>query len=64
MHVAYSSDDLKNLARILSDILAQARKLDPDISTDDIVQRVCALADRGERNAKRLKNAALGCTRS
>ncbi|MBS0233405.1 MAG: hypothetical protein JSR99_07950 [Proteobacteria bacterium] len=58
MHVSYSSDELKNLARILNEILVQARKRDPEMSTDDIVQRVCALADGGERDIRKLESAA------
>ncbi len=62
MHVAYSSDELKNLARILNEILVQARKSDPEVSADAIVQRVCALADGGERDIAKLKSAAFDPT--
>jgi hypothetical protein len=59
MHIAYSSDELKKLARILNEILVQARMRDPEVSTDDIVQRVCALIDHGEQDATKLRNAGL-----
>jgi hypothetical protein len=64
MNVSYSSDELKTLARVLNEILAEARKLRPELSTDDIVQRVCTLADRGERDAKSLYDAALETSQS
>jgi hypothetical protein len=59
MHASYSSDELKALARTLGDILVEARTLRPDLSTDDVVQHVCALADDGERDAKNLHIAVL-----
>lgn len=59
MHACYNSDELKSLVRILNDILSEARRCRPDLSTDDIVQRVFALADRGERSAQELRDAVL-----
>jgi hypothetical protein len=64
MNVSYSSDELKTLARVLNEILAEARKVRPELSTDDVVQRVCALADRGERDAKSLYDAVLETSQS
>lgn len=60
MHVAYSSDELKSLVRILNDILAQARASRPDLATDDVVERVFSLADRGERDPQKLRQAVFG----
>lgn len=60
MHGSYSSDELKSLVRILNDILTEARKHRPDLSTDDVVQRVCTLADRGERDTGRFREAIFG----
>lgn len=60
MHVAYSSDELKSLVRILNDILAQARTSRPDLATDDVVERVFSLADRGERDPQKLRQAVFG----
>lgn len=57
MDVIYSSDELKSLVRILNDILSEARKCRPELSTDDIVQRFFMLADRGERDARTLHDA-------
>ena len=57
MDVIYSSDELKSLVRILNDILNEARKCRPELSTDDIVQRFFMLADRGERDARTLHDA-------
>ncbi|RUO97339.1 hypothetical protein [Hyphomicrobium sp.] len=57
---SYTSDELKNLARILNDILVEARRHRPELSTDDVVQRVCALADEGERDHGKFFRAVLG----
>jgi hypothetical protein len=53
----YSSDELKSLARILNDILAQAEKCRPDLSKDEIVDRIFSLADNGERDATKFHRA-------
>ncbi|MBS0250536.1 MAG: hypothetical protein JSR78_05665 [Proteobacteria bacterium] len=60
MHGSYSSDELKSLVRILNEILVQARTCRPDLATDDVVERVCSLADRGERDAQKLRQAVFG----
>jgi len=60
MHIGYSSDELKSLARILNTLLVEARDERPELSTDDVVQRVYALADRGERDATKLRHAVFG----
>jgi hypothetical protein len=57
---SYSSDELKTLVRILNEILVKARTCRPDLSTSEIVERVCALADGGERDADNLHNAVFG----
>lgn len=62
MHVAYSSDELKSLVRILNDILAQARTSRPDLARDDVVERVFSLADRGERDPHKLRQAVFGAS--
>jgi hypothetical protein len=55
--VSYSSDELKNLARIINEILAEAQERRPELSTDDVVQRVCEFADEGEKDASKLRAA-------
>lgn len=57
--ISYSSDELKKLARIISDILAEAQKRRPELSTDEVVRRICALADHGERDIAKLRSAVL-----
>ncbi len=57
---SYTSDELKNLARVLNEILVEARRDQSELSTDEIVQRVCELADRGERNAQNFFAAVFG----
>jgi hypothetical protein len=56
----YSSDELKSLVRILNDILAEARRCRPDLSKDEIVERIFSLADDGERDAQKLHQAVFG----
>lgn len=60
MNGSYSSDELKSLVRILNDILASARTCRPDLATEDVVERVFSLADRGERDAQKLRHAVFG----
>jgi hypothetical protein len=60
MHATYTSDELKFLVRILNDILSEARICRPDLSRDDIAQRVFTLADRGERDVRKLHRAVFG----
>jgi hypothetical protein len=60
----YRSDELKSLARILNDILAEAQKYRPDLSKDEVVALVFSLADCGERDAKKLHRAVFGKQRA
>jgi hypothetical protein len=60
MHGGYTSDELKNIARVINEILVEAREKRPELSTDEVVQKVCELADRGERNATNLFAAIFG----
>ena len=60
MQASYSSDELKTLARVLNDILVEARRARHQLSTDEIVQRVCSLSDGGERDAIVLRQAVFG----
>ena len=55
----YSSDELKKLARIINDILLETRGRFPELSTDDVVQRVCAIADQGERDISKFREAVM-----
>lgn len=55
----YSSDELKKLARIISEILSETRSRCPELSTDDVVQRVCAIADQGERDISKFREAVM-----
>ena len=60
MQASYSSDELKTLARVLNDILVEARRARHQLSTDEIVQRVCSLSDGGERDANVFHQAVFG----
>ncbi|WP_045837049.1 hypothetical protein [Hyphomicrobium sp. 99] len=55
----YSSDELKKLAHIITEILAETRSRYPELSTDDVVQRVCAIADQGERDISKFRKAVM-----
>ena len=55
----YSSDELKELRRILDDIISEARRRPVSMHVDDIVEKVFDLADHGERDPRKLRDAVL-----
>ena len=55
----YSSDELKELRRILDDIISEARRRPMSMHVDDIVEKVFDLADHGERDPRKLRDAVL-----
>jgi hypothetical protein len=55
----YSSDELKELRRILDDIISEARRRPELIHVDDIIEKVFELADHGERDPGKLRDAVL-----
>jgi hypothetical protein len=57
--IGYSSDELKHLARIISDVIGEAQTRRSELSTDEVVQRVCGLTDHGERDIAKPRNAIL-----
>ncbi|SFV26912.1 hypothetical protein [Hyphomicrobium facile] len=58
-NTCYSSDELKKLAHIINEILTEARSHRPELSTDDVVQRLCAIADQGERDISKFRAAVM-----
>lgn len=58
-NTCYSSDELKKLAHIINEILIETRTHRPELSTDDVVQRLCAIADRGERDISKFRAAVM-----
>ena len=55
----YSSDELKKLARIINEILVETRARCPELTRDEVVQRVCAIADQGERDISKFREAVM-----
>lgn len=55
----YSSDELKELRRVLDDIISEARQRPVSMHVDDIVEKVFELADHGERDPRKLRDAVL-----
>ena len=57
--IGYSSDELKHLARIISDVIGEAQMRRSELSTDEVVQRMCGLSGHGERDIAKPRNAVL-----
>lgn len=55
----YSSDELKDLHRLLTSIIDEARSLSLNIAEDDIIEKLFDLADQGERCPVKLRAAVL-----
>lgn len=55
----YSSDELKELRRVLDDIISEAHQRSAPMHVDDIIEKVFELADHGERDPRKLKDAVL-----
>jgi hypothetical protein len=55
----YSSEELDDLQRLLDSIIEAAQKRSLNIPVDDIIERVFDLADHGERDPQKLRDAVL-----
>jgi len=55
----YSSDELKDLHRLLTSIIDEARSRSLNIAEDDIIEKLFDLADQGERDPVKLRAAVL-----
>jgi hypothetical protein len=55
----YSSDELKDLHRLLKSIIDEAQQQSLNIPVDDIIENLFDLADRGERDPEKLREAIL-----
>ena len=55
----YSSDELKDLHRLLKSIIEEAHERSLNIPDDDIIEKLFDLADHGERDPEKLRAAVL-----
>lgn len=55
----YSSDELKDLHRLLKSIIDEAQQQSLNIPVDDIIENLFDLADQGERDPDKLREAVL-----
>lgn len=55
----YSSDELKDLHRLLKSIIEEAHERSLNIPDDDIIEKLFDLADHGERDPVKLRAAVL-----
>jgi len=55
----YSSDELKDLHRLLKSIIDEAHARALNIPDDDIIEKLFDLTDRGERDPEKLRAAIL-----
>ncbi|HVZ06204.1 hypothetical protein [Hyphomicrobium sp.] len=55
----YSSDELKELRRVLDEIISEAGRRSAPMAVDDIIEKVFELADHGERDPRKLREAVL-----
>ena len=55
----YSSDELDELRRLLKTIIDEAHQRSLNIPDEDIIERLFDLADQGERDPARLREAIL-----
>lgn len=55
----YSSDELKDLHRLLKSIIDEAQEQSLNIPVDGIIENLLDLADRGERDTDKLREAIL-----
>ncbi|RUP00113.1 hypothetical protein [Hyphomicrobium sp.] len=55
----YSSEELDELQRLIDSIIEEAQQKSLNIPVDDIIERVYDLADRGERDPGKLREAGL-----
>ncbi len=55
----YSSEELDDLQHLLDSIIEEAQQRSLNIPVEDIIERVFDLADRGERDPQKLREAIL-----
>ncbi len=55
----YSSDELDELRQLLKSIIDEAHQKSLNISDEDIIEKLFDLADHGERDPERLREAIL-----
>ncbi len=55
----YSSDELKELHWLLKSIIDEAQQKSLNIPVDDIIENLFDLADQGERDPEKLREAVL-----
>ncbi|MFT3732767.1 MAG: hypothetical protein QM780_15320 [Hyphomicrobium sp.] len=55
----YSSEELDELQHLLDSIIAEAHQRSLNISDEDIIEKLFDLADQGERDPGRLREAIL-----
>lgn len=55
----YSSDELDDLRRLLKTIIDEAHQRSLNLPDEDIIERLFDLADQGERDPARLREAIL-----
>jgi hypothetical protein len=55
----YSSDELKQLHQVLESIISGAAAKSIHMPVDDIIERMFDLADHGERDPSKLREAVL-----
>ena len=57
--MSYDSDELKALHCLPEDIIKVANQKAPELDVDDIIERMFDLADQGERDPDKLREAVL-----
>ena len=55
----YSSEERDELLRLLKSIIDEAHEMSLNIADEDIIEKLYDLADRGERDANKLRQAIL-----
>lgn len=55
----YSADELKDVQRILDEIIAESKQSLPGVDAEEIIERLFDLADHGERDPEKLRAAVL-----
>lgn len=55
----YSSEELDELQQLLKSIIDEAHQMSLNIADEDIIEKLYDLADRGERDPEKLREAIL-----
>lgn len=55
----YNSDELKQLHRVLEQLIAESQERALNVLVDDIIERMFDIADQGERDPAKLREAVL-----